>query len=196
MRPAHSKLLRTVLATIGIAALLIGIAAAAGPEAQSLLTYHGDMSRSGYYVMPGLTWERAHGMHPDPAFDGRVNGHIYAQPLFWQSPKTNQQLLLVATEDDVVYALDARSGKVVWQKSLGRPVKYSALPCGNISPLGITGTPVLDDVKAAIYLDAMVDAADGSGPQHLVFGLAVADGSTLPGFPVDVAQVLKTQGLT
>ncbi len=88
MRPAHSKLLRTVLATLVIVALLIGIAAAAGPEAQSLLTYHGDMSRSGYYVMPGLTWERAHGMHPDPAFDGRVDGHIYAQPLFWQSPKT------------------------------------------------------------------------------------------------------------
>jgi hypothetical protein len=164
--------------------------------AQSVLSYHGAPSRSGTYVMPGLTWERASGIHSDPAFDGHVEGHIYAQPLFWQSPKTNRQLLLVATEDDVVYALDAATGKVVWRKSLGRPVKYSALPCGNISPLGVTGTPVIDDVKAAIYLDAMVDGEDGSGPQHLVFGLAVADGSTLPGFPVDVAQVLKTQGLT
>jgi hypothetical protein len=165
-------------------------------RAQSVLSYHGPPSRSGTYVMPGLTWEQASGIHSDPAFDGRVEGHVYAQPLFWQSPKTNQQLLLVATEDDVVYALGASSGKVVWRKSLGRPVKYSALPCGNISPLGITGTPVLDDVKAAIYLDAMVDAADGSGPQHLVFGLAVDDGTVLPGFPVNVAEVLKVRGLT
>src|SRR5271156_2937886 len=200
MRPAHSKLSRTVLATLVIAASLVGIAAAAGPEAlpqsQSVLTYHGDMNRSGIYVMPGLTWERAHGMHPDPAFDGRIEGHIYAQPLFWQSPKTGRQLLLVATENDVVYALDAHSGKVVWQRSLGHAVEDSALPCGNISPLGITGTPVIDDVKAAIYLDAMVDAADGSGPQHLVYGLAVDDGSVLPGFPVNVAQALKAHGLT
>jgi len=191
MRPAHSKLLRTVLATIGIAALLIGIAAAAGPEAQSLLTYHGDMSRSGYYVMPGLTWERAHGMHPAPAFDGPVNGHIYAQPLFWQSPKTKQQLLLVATENDVVYALDAHSGKVVWQRSLGQAVDDSALPCGNISPLGITGTPVIDDVKGAVYLDTMLNTAD-SGPQHLVFGLALDDGAILPGYPLNVATALRS----
>jgi outer membrane protein assembly factor BamB len=93
----------------------------------------------------------------------------------------------------VVYALDAHSGQVVWRKSLGRPVRGSALPCGNISQLGITGTPVIDDVNAAVYLDAMVDGQDGSGPQHFVFGLAVDDGSVVPDFPVNVAQALKTQ---
>jgi hypothetical protein len=165
-------------------------------RAQSVLSYHGAPSRSGAYVVPGLTWARAAGIHSDPAFDGHVDGHIYSQPLFWQSPKTNRKLLLVATEDDVVFALDGISGRVVWRKALGTPVKYSALPCGNISPLGITGTPVIDDVKGAIYLDAMTDAADGSGPQHLVFGLAVDDGAILPGFPINVAQALKAHGLT
>jgi len=165
-------------------------------RAQSVLNYHGAPDRSGNYVMPGLTWVHAAGVHSDPAFDGHVEGHIYAQPLFWKSPKTDQQLLIVATEDDVVFALDARSGKVVWRKPLGRPVKYSALPCGNISPLGITGTPVIDDVKGAIYLDAMVDAEDGSGPQHEIFGLAIDDGSVVSGFPVNVAQALGARGLT
>ena len=28
---------------------------------------------------------------------------------------------------------------------LGPPVALSALPCGNIDPLGITGTPVIDE---------------------------------------------------
>src|ERR1700733_2362168 len=190
-----TKLSLTALATLATALFLTGIAFAAGPAAppqsQSVLTYHGDMSRSGYYVMPGITWERAHGMHPDPAFDGRIDGHIYAQPLFWQSPKTGRQLLLVATENDVVHALDAHSGKVVWQKSLGHAVDDSALPCGNISPLGITGTPVIDDVKGAVYLDAMVSTED-SGPQHLVFGLALDEGSILPGYPLNVATALRS----
>jgi hypothetical protein len=165
-------------------------------HAQSVLSYHGAPSRSGTYVIPGLTWQRAREIHFDPAFDGHIDGHIYAQPLFWQSSKINRRLLLIATEDDVVYALDARLGKVVWRKSLGRPVERLALPCGNISPLGITGTPVIDDIKGAIYLDAMVNAEDGSGPQHLMFGLLVDDGSVLPGFPVNVAQALKARGLT
>jgi hypothetical protein len=194
---AHSKLWRTNLATLAIAALLVGIAATAGPDplpqSQSVLTYHGNVNRSGIYVMPGLTLERAHGMHPDPAFDGRIEGHIYAQPLFWHSPKTGRQLLLVATENDVVYALDAHSGKVAWQRSLGHAVEGSDLPCGNISPLGITGTPVIDEVKGAVavYLDAMVSTGDSS-PQHLVFGLALEDGSVLPGYPMNVATALRS----
>ena len=48
------------------------------------------------------------------------------------------------------------------------------LPCGNINPLGITGTPAIDDSRRAIYLDGMVLTQDG--PQHLVFGLSLEKG--------------------
>jgi len=164
--------------------------------AQSVLTYHNDATRSGLYVMPRLTYERAAGMHLDADFDGRVEGHIYAQPLFWHFRQTTRKLVIVATEDDVVYALDARTGKVAWRKSLGAPVPRSALPCGNISPLGITGTPAIDSIKDAIYLDAMVTAQDGSAAQHLIFGLSVGDGAVLPGFPINVADALRARGLT
>jgi hypothetical protein len=41
---------------------------------------------------------------------------------------------------------------------------------------------VIDRVKRALYLDALVEAEDGTGAQHLVFGLALEDGSMLPGF--------------
>jgi hypothetical protein len=164
-------------------------------RAQSILNYHATPDRSGTYVVPHLTWERAAGLHLDRKFDGRVSGHVYAQPLFWVSPQTNRKLLIVATEDDVVYALDANSGKVLWQKTLGHPVQRSALPCGNIDPVGITGTPVIDGVKGAVYLDAMVEAEDGTGAQHLVFGLAIEDGSVLPGFPINVAEVVSRRGM-
>jgi outer membrane protein assembly factor BamB len=65
-------------------------------------------------------------------------------------------LLFVATEDNIVQALDANTGKAVWRRSLGSPVPLSALSCGNINPLGITGTPVIDEVTQAIYVDAAI----------------------------------------
>ncbi len=66
------------------------------------------------------------------------------------------------------------------------------LPCGNIDPVGITGTPAIDDSREAVYLDAMV--ATSSGPQHLVFGLSLENGQLEPGFPVNVARALTPLG--
>jgi hypothetical protein len=43
-----------------------------------------------------------------------------------------------------VYALDAGTGARIWERSLGAPVPLSALPCGNINPMGVTGTPTID----------------------------------------------------
>jgi hypothetical protein len=76
---------------------------------------------------------------------------------------------------------------------LGHPVPRSALPCGNIDPLGITGTPVIDVSRGAAYLDAMVD--DRGKPRHFVFGLRLSDGNVLPGFPIDIAAVLGARGV-
>ncbi|MGH7124245.1 MAG: hypothetical protein ACREFI_07730 [Stellaceae bacterium] len=183
--------------TLGLAAVLATLLLTIGVgAAQSILTYHNDGMRGGLYVMPRLTYERASGMHLDRDFDGKVEGNILAQPLFWHFRQTNRKLVIVATENNVVYALDGRNGKIVWKQSLGRPVPRSALPCGNLSPLGITGTPAIDGIKDAIYLDAMVEAAEGSGAQHMVYGLSVGDGSVLPGFPVNVAEALKAHGMT
>lgn len=68
---------------------------------------------------------------------GPLDGAIYAEPLV---DGTN---IIVATENDSVYALSASSGAVVWHVRLGKP-RTSNFPCGDIVPLGITGTPVID----------------------------------------------------
>jgi outer membrane protein assembly factor BamB len=99
----------------------------------------------------------------------------------------------VATEDNIVQAFDAESGKEVWRREVGHPVPRSSLPCGNISPLGITGTPVIDPETQAIYFDAAVE--QGNGPRHEVFALSTKDGSVLPGWPIDVADALQKLGL-
>jgi len=148
--------------------------------------------RAGDYIVPGLTWRSAGAVHRDQTFDGRVEGHIYAQPLYWRPPGSERGLIIVGTESNDVYALDAVTGRVVWRTAVGRPAPPAALPCGNIHPLGITGTPVIDATRGAMYFDSMND--DRDPPRHLVYGLSLADGSVLPGFPIDVAAGLATGG--
>ena len=136
----------------GFAALLsvaLGIAAHAqaeqGAAAQPVLEHHGNPARSGLYVAPALTWETAAHLHADPDFHADLAGPVYAQPLYWAAPGADRGLLLVATERNLVSALDSRTGGVIWKTALGPPVPRSSLPCGNIDPLGITGTPAIDE---------------------------------------------------
>ncbi len=175
---------------VGALLTIIGVTSSAGaePARQSVLTYHGDSGRSGNFIVPSLTWDRANSMQLDANFRPRIAGHVYAQPLYWRSSESSSGALLVATEDNVVYAIDAVSGQQKWQRSLGKPVPRSSLPCGNISPLGVTGTPVIDAAREALYLDAAVQAT--SGPRHLVFALSLKDGTPLSDWPIDVMESL------
>ncbi|QQN64695.1 PQQ-binding-like beta-propeller repeat protein [Bradyrhizobium diazoefficiens] len=158
----------------------------------SVLTYHGDNGRSGQYVVPALSWEKARSVQLDRTFSARVAGSMYAQPLYWRPPGANTGTLFVVTEDDVVQAFDATTGKELWRRVVGRPVRRSSLPCGNINPLGISGTPVIDPATQAIYFDAAVERGDGA--HHEVFALSIRDGSVLPGWPIDVADLLQKAG--
>ena len=178
---------------LAVCVLATGIAVSFGTaHAQSVLTYHGGPDRSGHYVVPTLTWERARSVRLDPSFLPRFAGHLYAQPLYWRPSSSAPGQLVVATEDNNVYMIDAHSGREIWARSLGRPVALSTQPCGNIDPLGVTGTPVIDEASQAVYLAAMI--GDTAGPHHRVFALSLQDGTPLPGWPVDIADALATQG--
>ena len=61
----------------------------------------------------------------------------------------------------------------MWQQNLGQPVAGSDLPCGNIDPSGITGTPVVDAAGGMLYVVANLR----SGPHHELFALGLADGT-------------------
>jgi hypothetical protein len=171
---------------------LVLLAVSGHCRAQSVLTYHADPGRSGNFILPSLIWERARSLHLDPSFQPRFSGHLYAQPLYWQPPGSSAAMLIVATEDDGVHAIDPQSGNEIWTRSLGQPVALSTQPCGNIDPLGITGTPVIDQATQAVYVAAMV--GDAAGAHHRIFALSLKDGSPLPGWPVDVADALAALG--
>jgi hypothetical protein len=173
-------------------ALAATLVASVSVAAQStILTYHGALDRAGSYVMPGLTYERARGLRPDLTFNATYRGEVYAQPLLWRDPKTGAGVLIVATEEDEVYAFDEKTGAQIWMRGLGEPIvdfRSAGFRCGNIWPLGVSGTPVIDKARATLYLEAMV--MRDSRPRRIIYALSLADGSDEPGWPVDVATAL------
>jgi len=129
------------------------------------------LDRSGNFVMPGLSWARARAIRLDPGFDPRFAGHLYAQPLYWQPPGATSGELIVATESNTVHAVDARTGRILWTRALGRPAQLATQPCGNIDPLGITGTPVYDPGTGLVYA-----VAETTGFHHMLAGISVSSG--------------------
>src|SRR5713226_6549282 len=122
-------------------------------------TYHQNNARTGF--VPGV---------PAPTsltnlWQQPLDGAVYAEPLVVDGE------VIVATENDTLYALDARSGQVQWHTTVGTPVPLSDLPCGNIDPLGITGTPVYDPQTGLVFAVAEIQ-----GPAHLLVGVDVKTG--------------------
>jgi len=124
-------------------------------------TYHRDLSRSGddpttSSLLPARqAWVSA-----------SLDGQVFAEPLVVGSR------VLVATEGDSVYALDVQSGRTLWRTHLGAPLPRSRLPCGDIDPLGITGTPVADPESGRLWLVAFVEPG-----RHELVALDLASGS-------------------
>ena len=103
---------------------------------------HNQLSRDGLYIDPAFTPANAANLTRDLNFNGTISGNVYAQPLYVEGGP-NGPMVVAVTESNNVYALNANNGNIIWQRNLG-PAVTSGLPCGNINPLGITGTPVVD----------------------------------------------------
>ena len=150
------------LALLVVAALtMVPVAAGASP---TWTTYHGDNSRSGNATgEPSLFPTFLHWTSPD------LDGDIYGQPLLVAGR------VVVATENDSLYGLDPRTGKVVWRTNVGTPVPLGNLPCGDIDPLGITGTPAEDPATGLVY--AVAEVVEGANPAHILVAVDAATGA-------------------
>lgn len=95
-----------------------------------------------------------------------LDGAVYGSPIVARG------IIIAATENDTVYGLST-SGAVLWHTHLGTPSPASQRPCGNISPLGITGSPVYDPATGAVYV--VVETATG-GVHHALVALDAASG--------------------
>jgi outer membrane protein assembly factor BamB len=123
--------------------------------------YDGDPARTG--VATGVPAAGA----LTTAWIAPLDGAVYGQPLM----VGNQ--VIAATENDSVYALNRVTGKTIWRTNVGTPVPRSALNrCGNVFPLGITGTPVYDASNGLVYAVAEV-----TGYHHLLVALDATTGA-------------------
>ncbi len=148
------------------------------------------LSRDGLYIDSAFTPSAAAGITRDLNFNGTISGNVYAQPLYIENGPGGAAMVIVVTESNNVYALNASTGTVIWQRNVGTPVS-SGLPCGNISPLGITGTPVVDLGSRSLFFDAMID---GATKKHFIYSLNVDTGAINPGWPVDVNAIASYNG--
>jgi hypothetical protein len=151
-----------------------------------VLEHHGGPRRDGAFVDPDLTRAVAATFRLDPGFRAALPGAIYAQPLFVPGGGGKPDLLVAASERNVVGAFDPRSGAPAWTRTLAPPAPLSSLPCGNIDPLGVTGTPVVDPATRTLYLDAMTTDDGGKTHRHRLYALSLDGGAVRDGWPVDV----------
>lgn len=128
----------------------------------SWTTYHRDDAHTGNDpTAPAATTVIATPGWTMPTLDGDV----YAEPLIFNG------VVYVATLNDTVYALNQIDGSIIWSKNVGTP-QTSGWQCGNVSPTGILGTPVIDTAANRLYAVAEV-VITGNTTYHL-FGLDLA----------------------
>src|SRR5215475_11299819 len=149
--------------------------------------FHNNATRDGLYIDSAFTPAAAANLTRDLNFDGTIVGNVFAQPLYIDNGPGGRPTIIVVTELDDVYALDAVNGSIIWQRNLGVTVMAADLACASFSnPVGITGTPVVDLPSRSLFLDAMTTPDGGATKKHLIFALNVDTGNTISGWPVDV----------
>jgi hypothetical protein len=147
----------------------------------AVTTYHDDNYRTGWDNDESALTEKtvksnSFGLLASVPLDDQVD----AQPLIVPSVTTTggtspgeHDVVYVVTENDSVYAIDASSGQVLIQKSLGAPVQ-TPLGCTNNGPnVGITGTPVIDVANGVMYVVAYT--TESKVPTYRIHELSLAD---------------------
>src|SRR5271154_5797088 len=196
-----------------LSSVVVLLVVAAGPlvpvaQAQfaGVLMQHNDLSRTGQNLQETtLTPTNVTQTKFGKLFSYPVDGQIYAQPLF--VPNVNiagvkHDVLIVATENDSVYAFDADglSPTVLWSVNFQNPAAgITAAPCstngggglggGNIYPIvGVTATPVIDTASKTVYVHAKTALTSGGTVTniHTLHALDLFTGAEKFGGPITI----------
>jgi hypothetical protein len=164
--------------------LIAGLCVAVSPSnAQVNVTQKNNHpSRDGLYIDAAFTPGNAANLVRDLNFDGTISGNVHAQPLYIEGGP-HGPMIIVVTASNNVYALNATTGTVIWSRTDIGPAVTSGLNCGNINPVGIIGTPVVDLVSRSLFFDALIQ---GNPIKHFVYSLNVDTGATNANWPVDL----------
>ncbi|RMJ11424.1 hypothetical protein CDV36_008936 [Fusarium kuroshium] len=167
------------------------------------ITWGGDNSRTGY--------QTNHNMDPavvgSPQFDivfktslpGRYIGaaeQIFSQPLVYTPSGGTTQYVFLATTQNNIYKLDAKTGEILASRKLHIPFLTADLDgCVDVNPtVGVTATGVIDPSTDTWYLTAKtyIDQTAGQVAQgrpagrYYVHAINVNDLTERPNFPINL----------
>src|ERR1035441_10043155 len=145
----------------------------------NVLTYHNDVARTGQNpAETRLTIGNVNAVTFGKLFQVTLDGLVDAQPLYVAGVSLPNQgthnVLIVATENDSLYALDADTGAQLWKVALLASGETASdnRGCSQVTPqIGITSTPVIalkaGTTEGAIFAVAMSKDASGNYHQRL-----------------------------
>ncbi len=189
----HRLAILTVAAAVSAAVGLVPAGVAARTPVQRPAATHHQSAPRAAAITPNGSWTTYH--HDDghtgfdaaqPATVGATAGwtspvlddSVYGEPLVYNG------LVYVGTLNDTVYALNQSDGTVVWTDHIRAP-ETTGWACGNVSPQGILGTPVIDTAGGRIYV-----ATFGADDLYRLEGLSLATGA------LQSSVIITTQALS
>ncbi|KAM0548193.1 hypothetical protein ACHAPJ_009991 [Fusarium lateritium] len=178
-----------------------------GLASTDTITWGGDNSRTGY--------QTNHNMDPaivgSPQFDivfktslpGRYIGateQIFSQPLVYTPSGGTKQYVYLATTQNNIYKLDAKTGEILVSRNIGIPFLTADLDgCVDVNPtVGVTATGVIDPATDTWYLTSKtyVNQNAGQVPQgrpagrYKIHAINANDLTEQPNFPVDLENTI------
>lgn len=108
----------------------------------------------------------------------QLDSNVYASPIVVNS------ITVAATENNTVYAFGPDFAQL-WKRNFGAPSPSDERDCGNIDPLGITGTPVYDASTGSVFVSPQL----GGPPRHRLVALELRTGKLRWERSIDLAGV-------
>src|ERR1700722_1536487 len=146
-------------------------------------------------------------------FSQPVDGYVYAQPLY--EPGVNiagtvHNVVIVATENDSLYAFDADSNtganaNPLWHANLidvnhgaaagAAPGTHTQVNCGDLVPkIGVTSTPVIDPSTGTIYVETK--SSEGTSFPHRLHAIDITTGNEKFSGPTTISASVSVPGGT
>src|ERR1700730_18651714 len=196
-----------------VPAFLVCVVALSASAQTAVLTQHNDTARTGQNTSETiLTTSNVNVNEFGKLFSLPTDGEVYAQPLYVPNVQIaggTHNVLIVATENDSVYAFDADSNaganaSPLWKASMvdaahgagsGEiPLNSSTtIGCHDLEPkIGITSTPVIDHTSHTIYVEAK--STNGASYFHRLHALDLLTGSEKSPGPVLIAATVSGSG--
>ena len=210
LRHLYTHLDHILYGNFAVAFLFFVIVLSASAQS-SVLTQHNDNARTGQNTSETiLNTSNVNANEFGKLFAMPVDGQVYAQPLYVPGVTINggvHNVVIIATENDSVYAYDADSTSAVllWKTKAslvdaahgagaGETALNSATTtgCGDMPQVGITSTPVIDPTSKTIYVEAK--STNGTNYFHRLHALDLLTGNEKTPGPVVITGTVSGTG--